>query len=128
MQLTRLDNSSELNIDGAILDPVYQTLSTNDKIVRLREKLFQVLYFLVQNKNHLVLREHLIEHCWNGNYYTGNRAITHTICHLRKLLKQLNLKVSICTLPKQGYILTIGPISKPNFNHSDTDTLERLSS
>ena len=127
MQLTQLDKTIELNMGGALLDPVYQTLSTSKKIIRLREKLFHVLYYLVQKKNQLVSREDLIEECWDGNYYTGNRAITHTICHLRKLLKQLELKVSICTLPKQGYILTVDSIPKTRFNHSDKERLERLS-
>jgi len=109
------DNSTDsinLKIDNAVLDPTYQTLSTNDKVIRLREKLFLVLYYLTKRQNQLVSRDILIERCWQGNFYTGNKAITHTICHLRKLIRQLKLQATICTLPKQGYILYINQVNK----------------
>jgi len=89
-----------------ILDPMFQTLATPEKIVRLRGKLFSVLCCLVDNQNKLVTREQLIEQCWFGNQYTGQKAVTHTICHLRKMLKQQNIPVSIATLSKQGYLFS----------------------
>ena len=100
-------DSINLKLNDAILDPTYQTLSTKSKVIRLREKLFLVLYYLTKRQNQLVSREILTDRCWQGNSYTGNKAITHTICHLRKLFRQLNLPATICTLPKQGYILYI---------------------
>jgi DNA-binding winged helix-turn-helix (wHTH) protein len=91
---------------NCILDPMYQTISTPDKIIRLRGKLFAVLCCLVDNQNRLVTREQLIKECWCGNNYTGQRAATHTIFHLRKMLKQQKIEASITTLSKQGYLFT----------------------
>ncbi len=91
---------------NCILDPMYQTISTPDKIIRLRAKLFSVLCCLVDNQNRLVTREQLIEECWYGNNYTGLKAVTHTVCHLRKMLKQQKIEASIITLTKQGYLFT----------------------
>jgi DNA-binding winged helix-turn-helix (wHTH) protein len=87
-----------------ILDPSFQTLSTPTKIIRLRGKLFSVLCCLAENNNQLVTREKLINDCWHGNIYTGQKAVTHTICHLRRLIKEQNINASITTLSKQGYV------------------------
>lgn len=91
---------------NCVLDPMYQTIATPEKVVRLRGKLFSVIYCMVNNQDQLVTREQLIEECWYGNNYTGQKAVTHTICHLRKMLKQLNIRASITTLSKQGYIFS----------------------
>lgn len=91
---------------NCVLDPTYQTITTPEKIIRLRGKLFSVLYSLVSHRNQLVSRERLIEECWFGNIYTGQKAVTHAICHLRKILKQQQIDASIATLSKQGYVFT----------------------
>ena len=90
-----------------LLDPTYQTITTPDKIIRLRNKLFFVLCYLVSNEGKLVTREQLIEDCWLGNHYRGQKAVTHSICHLRKLLDDLEIPASITTLSKQGYIFRV---------------------
>ncbi len=92
--------------DQCVLDPSFQTLATPTKIIRLRGKLFSVLCCLVENNNQLVTREKLINDCWYGNIYTGQKAVTHTICHLRRLLKEQQINASITTLSKQGYVFT----------------------
>ena len=89
------------------LDPTYQTIITPDKIIRLRNKLFFVLAYLVSNQGKLVTREQLVEDCWLGNHYTGQKAVTHSIYHLRKLIEELRIPASITTLSKQGYIFRI---------------------
>ncbi len=96
------------------LDPAFQTLTTPNKVVRLRGKLFSVLSCLVDNQNNLVTRKQLIDQCWGGNSFTGEKAVTHAICQLRKILRELNISVSITTLSKQGYVFTQVDLS--NFN------------
>lgn len=91
---------------NCILDPMYQTLTTSNKVIRLRGKLFLVLCCLVDNQNILVTRDFLIERYWQGNSYTGKTAVTHSICHLRKILKEQNIQASIMTLSKRGYIFS----------------------
>lgn len=99
--------SKKITFANCILDPNYQTLSTPIKIIRLRNKLFFVLRYLVSNESQLVTREQLIKDCWLGNQYTGQKAVTHSICHLRKLIEDLQIPVSITTLSKQGYIFKV---------------------
>ena len=99
--------SQERKFANCVLDPTFQTLSNNNKTIRLRGKIFAVICCLVDNQNELVSREQLIDECWHGNIYTGQKAVTHTICHLRKILKQLEIPATITTLSKQGYLFTL---------------------
>ena len=63
---------------------------------------------MVINQEKLVSREDLIQKVWSGNYYTGAKGVTHTMCKLRKTLNDLGEnKVQIKTLPKRGYTLQI---------------------
>ena len=98
--------TEKMTFANCVLDPMYQTITTPDRVIRLRGKIFSVLYCLVNNRNRLVTRDRLIEECWFGNIYTGQKAVTHTICHLRKMLKQQQINASIATLSKQGYVFT----------------------
>jgi DNA-binding winged helix-turn-helix (wHTH) protein len=88
------------------LDPAFQTLSTPHKVTRLRGKLYFVISCLVENQNRLVTRKQLIDECWGGNTFTGEKAVTHAICQLRKILKELDVPVRITTLSKQGYVFS----------------------
>lgn len=88
------------------LDPAFQTLTTSEKVTRLRGKLYFVLSCLVENQNRLVTRKQLIDECWGGNTFTGEKAVTHAMCQLRKVLKDLGIPVTITTLSKQGYVFT----------------------
>ena len=91
-----------------ILDLDAQSLSTADSSIRLRSKLCLVLEYLVTHKNRLISRDELITQIWQGNSYTGEQAVTHSICHLRKLLNSLgNDSTRIDTIPKRGYRLLV---------------------
>ncbi len=102
----QIASREKLQFANCQLDPAFQTLTTPEKVTRLRGKLYFVLSCLVENKNRLVTRKQLIDECWGGNNFTGEKAVTHAICQLRKVLKELNIPVTITTLSKQGYVFT----------------------
>ena len=60
----------------------------------------------MHNTEKLVTREQLIHDIWLGNHYTGEKGLTHAICHLRKVLKTGNIPAKIITVPKKGYLIT----------------------
>ncbi len=75
---------------------------------RLRNKLFRLLSHLANHPNRLVTRKELIERVWDGNYYIGEKGLTHAICMLRNILKKdPESGVTIDTIPKSGYRLRI---------------------
>ena len=67
-----------------------------------------LLQALVQSNGRLLSRQWLIEHIWKGNFYTGKKGLTHSVCLLRGIL-DLDEKqsVKIITVPKRGYRLEI---------------------
>lgn len=92
---------------GFTFDECKQEISSKVGSVHLRSKLWQVLSILTQGSNQLIKRDTLIEQVWQGNFLTGPQGLTHTICHLRRIIKRLELPLSITTVPKQGYILRV---------------------
>ena len=92
---------------GCLMDSETQTLQTQSNFIRLRSKLWYVLFELASRPNKLISRETLIQHIWHGNCYTGEQGLTHAICHLRRILKKYQINAKIVTLPKKGYILQV---------------------
>ena len=89
------------------LDKSIHQVYSKDKSVRVRTKFNLVLQYLFNNPNRVVLRSELVEHIWKGNQYTGQQGITHTICHVRKIIRSLagdNIRIE--TIPKRGYRLS----------------------
>lgn len=115
------EHRNNIQFSGCVLDSETQTLQTPAGIVRLRSKLWHVLKELVSHSNRLVLREELVRDIWRGNNYTGEQGLTHAICHLRRILKNHDVKARIITLPKKGYIL------QRESEEQDQDTLIQAS-
>ncbi|MGX5175565.1 winged helix-turn-helix domain-containing protein [Aliikangiella sp. IMCC44653] len=89
-------------------DASNQRLSANGETVYLRNKLNEVLFYMMINKQRVISREELIQKVWHGNYYTGEKGVTHSVCKLRKTLQQMGVEeIQIKTFPKQGYAITV---------------------
>ncbi|TQV88615.1 winged helix-turn-helix domain-containing protein [Aliikangiella coralliicola] len=100
--------SKQFLIGNLIYDASSQSLSLGTQTIYLRNKLNEVLFHMVANESRLVSRSELIEKVWDGNYYTGAKGVTHSVCKLRKKLNDLGVtQVKIRTLPKQGYYLSV---------------------
>lgn len=94
-----------LTLSGHPLNMQMQSIQIDNTQIRMRSKLWQVLVHLLENQSQLVSRQALIDFCWQGNNFTGEQGVTHTICHLRRILKKYSLNTRIMTIPKKGYIL-----------------------
>ena len=80
------------------------TLFVSGKAHHLRNKLFLLFDYLVNNPNKLIKRKELITNIWDGNYYIGEKGLTHAVCMLRNILKKdPDCGVVIDTVPKTGY-------------------------
>lgn len=109
MYTTNFNNiNSQFTIGELTYDAVNQSLSSNNETVYLRQKLNEVLFQMVTKQSRLVSRNELIEKVWDGNFYTGVKGVTHSVCKLRKTFSELGAtQVNIMTLPKQGYSLRV---------------------
>jgi two-component system, OmpR family, alkaline phosphatase synthesis response regulator PhoP len=74
----------------------------NGQAIELTLKEFELLVFLVQNKNIVLTREKIIEKIWGYDYIGESRTIDN---HIQKLRKKLDWKEKIKTVFKLGYRL-----------------------
>ena len=96
-----------LEISGLRYDTSFRQLSSQKQTIFLRSQLNKVFLALIHKKEQVVSREELIEKIWHGNHHTGAKALTHSICKLRKIFTELeDEKTKIITIPKYGYCLS----------------------
>jgi len=98
-----------IEISDLCYDPLFRRLTSKTYGISLRAQLDKLLLALVDKKGQPVSREELIDTVWDGNYHTGCKALTHSICKLRKVFDDLgDNKTKIITIPKYGYYITTG--------------------
>ncbi len=88
-----------------VIDEDMHQLIKGEKCISLRAKLWALFIEFNEHPNQLLSRDYLIEKIWHGNVYTGATGLTHSVCHLRRILKELDMPYRIITVPKSGYIL-----------------------
>lgn len=74
----------------------------NGEIIELTLKEFELLVFLVNNKNVVLTRDKIIERIWGFDYVGETRTIDN---HIQRLRKKLDWKDGIKTVFKLGYRL-----------------------
>lgn len=85
----------EINLDE-------RKVKENGKIIELTLKEFELLVFLVENKNIVLTRERIVDKVWGYDYKGETRTIDN---HIQKLRKKLDLKDNIKTVFGLGYRL-----------------------
>lgn len=94
----------DLKIGNSVLLHNRMSLDSGDKNYKLTIKEFQVLSFLIMNKNKLVKREVLLEKFWGENDYFKGRSMDVFVSRFRKYLAD-DPGVELETLRGAGYVL-----------------------
>ena len=76
----------------------------NGQEIMLTPKEYELLLFLVRNKNSALYRETLFERVWMEDFTGDSRTLD---LHIQRLRKKLNWKDRIKTVYKIGYILEV---------------------
>ncbi|WPC44213.1 response regulator transcription factor [Clostridium sp. JS66] len=95
-------NTNVINFEDVEINLEEMTVRKAGEAVELTLKEFELLVFLVQNKNVVLTREKLIEKIWGYDYVGETRTIDN---HIQKLRKKLQWKDKIKTVFKLGYRL-----------------------
>lgn len=95
-------NTNIINFEDVEINLEEMTARKSGEAVELTLKEFELLVFLVQNKNVVLTREKLIEKIWGYDYVGETRTIDN---HIQKLRKKLQWKDKIKTVFKLGYRL-----------------------
>lgn len=96
------------------LHPNELQVEIKGKKIQLRKKEYQLLEFLVNNKNKVINRNTLLEYVWNYNV----QAMTNTLeVHISKLRRKINSEYSstiLQTVYGLGYKFCDGPCTSQN--------------
>jgi len=98
-------NTNTIAFGEFILDPLSRKVTCADQEVELTKKQFDLLYYLVLNKNRALTRIQLYEHIWGnllGDEYDSNFIDVH-IKNLRKKLSEYAPAIWLETVRGIGY-------------------------
>src|SRR5262249_48344945 len=96
-------NKPTYNFEGIEIDTVRGCLRRNGLEQHLRQQTFQVLIYLLEQRQRLVTKDELIEKIWNGTAVTDN-ALVQCIADIRKALGDDSRNPRLIkTIPKLGY-------------------------
>lgn len=95
-------NTNVINFEDLEINLEEMVVKKADEIVELTLKEFELLVFLVKNKNVVLTRDKLIEKIWGYDYIGETRTIDN---HIQKLRKKLGWRDKIKTVFKLGYRL-----------------------
>lgn len=99
--LRRFHKSEDILEVGKLkIDTLEHTVMLDGKTVVLSAKEFDLLLYLVRNKNIALYRESIFEQVWQEPYYGNTRTID---LHIQRLKKKLDLGDVIETIYKVGY-------------------------
>jgi len=93
-------------------DPVARVLQLGERQERITLKAAELLKLLASRHGQVVSRDQLIDEIWNGNPYTGSRALTSTVWQLRQAFEACSRGAGAAAVeegsePAEGPIETI---------------------
>lgn len=99
--LRRFDKTKTVLEIGKIrIDTSSRTVHSNGSKVSLSAKEFDLLLYLIRNKNIALRRETIYENVWNEPYYGDTRTVD---LHIQRLKKKLQLGDAVEAIYKVGY-------------------------
>ena len=100
-----LETSQELIVGPLHLDPNKREVRVKDNLVYLTKREFDLLNYLLENKNIVMSRETILEHIWGYDFSGGTNAVDVYIRYLRaKIEEPFGLKI-IYTVRGVGYVI-----------------------
>ena len=90
------DNSSVLTFDGLEINIAARTVSVDGKRVELTPKEYDLLFYLIKNKNIALSRDKLLSDIWGYDFFGDDRTID---THIK------NLRNNLC--PYRDFIVTL---------------------
>ena len=92
-RIESLNNTKEdikkdiLEYNGVKIDKLKMKVYIDDEEIEIEPKQFEVLEYLMENKNMVISRERLLDTKWGYDYYGNTRVVDAQIKKLRKSLK-----------------------------------------
>lgn len=103
--LRRQPDKDVLDINGIIIDKDAFKVTVNGHQLELTKTEYDLLYFLAENRNHVMQREQILDHVWGYNSEVETNVVDVYIRYLRNKLKPFNKEKSIETVRGVGYVI-----------------------
>ncbi len=99
-----MDASSYLKLNGFVFSRAENSIQRNGRVVKLTNKISEVLTLLIHCDGEVVTRETLLDEVWPGRF-GADESLSRVISDLRKKLDTLEpgLSATVETIPKRGY-------------------------
>lgn len=72
-----------LQVNGLVIDSIHRTVRRDKKVIKLRRKAFDLLEYLVRNKDRVLSRDTIMEHVWERSGDEVSNTVDVHIKHLR---------------------------------------------
>ena len=95
--------SNEIKVDDLIIDCSKKSVTRAGKIIDLTGKEYEVLEYLMQNKEKILTRDQILEHVWDFEYDGASNIIDVLIKNIRKKIDIGDSKSIIHTKRGVGY-------------------------
>lgn len=101
------ENKSDLiyQVDNLVVNASGKTVFRNNQEINLSLKEFNILLYLIRNKNKVLSREQILEYVWDLDYEGTSNIVDVYINYLRKKLNINNEKNLIQTIYTLGYVI-----------------------
>lgn len=97
--------SSALIAGSLCLDPVKREVSVDGNLLDLTKREFDLLHYLLENKNIVISRETLLQHIWGYDFSGGTNSVDVYIRYLRaKIEEPFGIK-ALHTVRGVGYVI-----------------------
>jgi len=95
-----VEPSDIIEDNGVILDRSRFSVTSDGKKMTLPKKEFELLHYLISNKNRTIRREEILRTIWGTDVIVGDRTID---VHIRKIRAKIN-KPNLVTRKCYGYM------------------------
>lgn len=99
--LKRINKKKSHSINGLEINVDQHYVKINKETINLTPKEYELLLYLVNNKNNTLSREQILDNVWGYDYYGDTRTVDTHVKQLRNKLK--NEGNSIITIRGYGY-------------------------
>jgi two-component system, OmpR family, copper resistance phosphate regulon response regulator CusR len=99
------NQESSLQYDNLLLDSISRRATRGGHELRLTQRQFELLEYLLRNKNHIVSREVLARDVWKASTATWTNVIEVQVNQLRKKLAGPGWQTILHTIRGEGYQL-----------------------
>ncbi|MFA5693177.1 MAG: response regulator transcription factor [Acholeplasmataceae bacterium] len=101
------ENKSDLiyQVDNLVVNASGKTVFRNNQEINLSSKEYNILLYLIRNKNKVLSREQILEYVWDLDYEGTSNIVDVYINYLRKKLNINNEKNLIQTIYTLGYVI-----------------------